>query len=409
MIPAITPLHAQTPPAPDGTPPLPPFAIVTGDVVSTGGMDQTNLALANYLARQGYPLHVVAHRADPALLARPNVTFHRVARPLGSHFLSGPLLDRAGRRVGRQIAPAGGHVLVNGGNCAFGDINWVHYVHAAYTPRGTGSLARRCKIAIAHRVFLRDERKCLAMARVVIANSNRTRHDLIERVGVAPERIHTVYFGNDAETFFPASEEERNEIRQRLHWPADRPIAMFIGAPGDHRKGFDILFAAWQQLCQSSSWDTDLAVVGHGGQSPLWEQRAADAKIGSRIRFLGFRKDVPDLLRAADILVAPTRYEAYGLGVQEALCCGLPALVSADAGVAERYPRDLESLLLPDCEDSTDLAARLSKWRENAGPLRTSVETSCAPMRSRSWDRMAKEIVGAGLYIVEPSPWVGTT
>ncbi|MDK2408772.1 glycosyltransferase [Aphanizomenon sp. PH219] len=54
------------------------------------------------------------------------------------------------------------------------------------------------------------------------------------------------------------------------------------------------------------------------------------------INFLGFRADVPNLLRAADCLVAPTRYEAYDLGVHEALCCGLPAIVSADAGVDER-------------------------------------------------------------------------
>ena len=64
--------------------------------------------------------------------------------------------------------------------------------------------------------------------------------------------------------------------------------------------------------------------------------------VGESVRFLGYRKDLAQLLQASDALIAPTRYDSYGLGVHEALCCGLPALVSAGAGVAERYPERLK-------------------------------------------------------------------
>jgi len=374
---------------------LPPYAIVTGDFVRTGGMDRANLALASYLALHGHPLHLIAHRVDDELLRLPGVTFHRVPRLASSNFVSGPLLDRAARRVGSQIAFAGGRMVVNGGNCDFGDINWVHYVHAAYEPAGVHSLARRLKTAWTHRRFLANEARSLKAARIVIANSNRTKRDLIDRVGVPADRIHTVYYGNDPDAFRPPTKQERIELRQRLNWPADRPVVMFIGALGDRRKGFDTLFVAWRKLCQKPSWDADLAVVGRGAELPAWEQRAAEANMALRMRFLGFRGDVPDLLRAADVLVAPTRYEAYGLGVQEALCCGLPALVSADAGVAERYPEDLQSLLLPDCEDASDLVARLIAWREEMGRLRDAAKPLGNQMRSRSWDQMGQEIAEA--------------
>src|SRR2546428_102724 len=81
-----------------------------------------------------------------------------------------------------------------------------------------------------------------------------------------------------------------------------------------------------------------------------WQGMAAAHELAGRVRFLGFRTDVPDLLRAADVLIAPSRYEPYGLTVHEALCCGLPALVSAAAGVAERYPAELSDLLIPNVE-----------------------------------------------------------
>jgi glycosyltransferase involved in cell wall biosynthesis len=168
---------------------------------------------------------------------------------------------------------------------------------------------------------------------------------------------------------------------------------MFIGALGDRRKGFDTLFAAWQQLCTYPDWDADLVAIGVGAELPLWQRRALEAGISSRIHFLGFRSDVPDLLRAADCLVAPTRYEAYGLGVHEALCCGLPALVSATAGVAERYRPEIRDLLLPDPEDAANLATRLRQWRGNSQQYSKLVNSLSQELRSYTWDDMAQSIL----------------
>jgi glycosyltransferase involved in cell wall biosynthesis len=134
-------------------------------------------------------------------------------------------------------------------------------------------------------------------------------------------------------------------------------------------------------------------VIGVGAELPLWQKRAEAAGISSRIRFLGFRSDVPDLLRAADCLVAPTRYEAYGLGVHEALCCGLPALVSTRAGVAERYPSHVKDLLLPAPEDAMELAAQLYRWQRNSSQYSQWINSLSKELRSYTWDDMAKSII----------------
>ena len=121
--------------------------------------------------------------------------------------------------------------------------------------------------------------------------------------------------------------------------------------------------------------------------------RAEGDGLEGSVRFLGFRDDVPRVLAACDLLVSPTRYEAYGLNVQEALCCGLPAIVSASAGVAERYPEPLQPLLLPDPNDAADLAARIAAWRAGAGAAREAVADLGRALRDRGWDRCAAEIV----------------
>src|SRR4029079_8952236 len=83
-----------------------------------------------------------------------------------------------------------------------------------------------------------------------------------------------------------------------------------------------------------------------------------------RVTFVGYSTDMPSLMAAADLLVHPARYEAYGLAVHEAFCCAVPAIVSASAGVAERFPNDLRPLLLHDTESAAELVTRLRTWRE---------------------------------------------
>ena len=134
-------------------------------------------------------------------------------------------------------------------------------------------------------------------------------------------------------------------------------------------------------------------MVGSGAEARAWQERSRENGLAERIRFLGFRQDVPRILAASDVLIHPARYEAYGLGVHEALCRGIPALVSAAAGVAERYPPELQSLLIPDADDTPDLAERLRHWRENLENTRINVAPLSESLRRHTWDKMAQQIV----------------
>ncbi|MGA9771242.1 MAG: glycosyltransferase family 4 protein [Blastocatellia bacterium] len=370
-----------------------PYLLVTGDFVRTGGMDMANLALASHLALQGNEVHLVTHRADEHLLSNPNIRFHRVAKPMNSYLLGEPLLDRMGRAVAQSLAAREGRTIVNGGNCIWGDVNWVHYVHAAYEPLTSGSALHTVKARLARRRALAAERINLTRARLVFCNSQRTRRDVTERLGVPESRVKVVYYGMDCERFSPVTPEKRAAARAMLGLEADHPAVVFIGALGDSRKGFDTLFASWQSLCADKRWDCDLIVVGEGAELANWKRRARENQIDGRIRFLGFRQDVPEVLAAADALVHPARYEAYGLSVREALTRGLPAIVSNEAGVAEHYPVELQGLLIPDPDDAAGLSERLWYWRRNMEAIHKQVAALSETMRRLTWEAMASEIV----------------
>ncbi len=367
---------------------MPPYAIVTDGFVRTGGMEVANYALASYLARIGRSVDLVSYRAEDELTALPNVVFHRVPR---AGVFRRQLLGATGLYQAAAVARRGGRVVVNGGNCPFPSANWVHYVHAAFAPIGVGW--RVAKNRVMHPAAMLTERIALRRARLILANSKRTARDVIEYVGVPADRVHTVYLGVDVSRFRPASPEGRAAMRRALGWADDRPRVAFVGALGDRRKGFDILYDAWRALCASASWDADLVVIGRGAELPSWRARALRDGIAGRVTFLGFRSDVPDVLGACDALVAPTRYEPYGLGVHEALCCGLPSLVSARSGVAEVYPPSLARLLLDDPESPEAVATSLLHWRGHTAELRAETIHFSGRLRERGWDDMARDIV----------------
>jgi glycosyltransferase involved in cell wall biosynthesis len=368
------------------------WLIVAGDLTPLGGMDAANHALARYLAARGR-VHLVAHRAWPDLMALPSVSLHEVWRPLNRHVLGSPLLSRAGQRVWRRLRDSGARAIVNGGNCRIPDVNWVHYLHAADGVTGARSTPRQIRRTLTRRRDVAAERMALRAARIVICNSRRTRDDVVERLRIDASRVRVIYYGCDPLRFSLASAEQRGAARAVWAQPGDRPLVGFVGALGDRRKAFDTVFRAWADLCRRPGWDVDLLVVGDGAERPAWERCAADAGLSGRIRFAGFRADVPDILAALDALVHPARYEAYGLSVREALCRGVPALVSAGAGVAEHYPPELAGLLIDDPDDPSELKAKLLAWRRSLEATRAAVLPLSRQLRAWTWDAMAAQIV----------------
>ena len=372
------------------------WLLVSGDFGRHGGMDRANLALATHLAADpDVELHLVTHRAAAELFDTGRVRVHLARRPFGSHLLGQPFLARQSTAWAARVASRGGRVVVNGGNCPWSDVSWVHYVHAAYVPENRTTLVRRVKDRFRRGRDLTHERRNLTRARLAVCNSRRTQRDLVERLAVPVSRTRVIYYGIDRERFALVGPDEVRAARQMLGWPADRGHILFVGALGDRRKGFDTVFEAWIELCREPAWDAHLVVVGTGAEQPLWQRRFAQAGLASRVTFLGFRKDVERVVAASDALVHPARYEAYGLGVHEALCRGVPVLVSADAGVAERYPSQLADLLIRDPESAGELAGRLRTWRERRDAVRRGLRTFADRLRERSWDDMAADIVAA--------------
>jgi glycosyltransferase involved in cell wall biosynthesis len=170
-------------------------------------------------------------------------------------------------------------------------------------------------------------------------------------------------------------------------WP-DQPISVFPLPEPIAAKWLVTFAVAVSLLLALLPTNDGVAHLAHlgGFATGLLYLKVADWRLGRAER---------QLRRATEpsVLVHPARYEAYGLGVHEALCSGLPAFVTRSAGVAERIPAALDELLLDDPPRAEDLAARLRRWNGSVDEHRLRIAGLGAELRRRSWSDMAREIV----------------
>ena len=372
-----------------------PWVIVACGATRNSGTDRANLALVKYLLDEDVPVHVVAHDVDSELQEHENLRWTPVPRTGLEAVLGEHRLEVVGRRVAyaaKQANPAT-RVLVNGGNCLWPDLNWIHYVHHAWKT----SLERapywfQAKELISSAVARRKERKAIRTARLLFANSDRTRNDVVELLGVSPEVVRTVHLGADPQ-WAPPTIQERNAVRHELNLADDDLVAVFVGGVGfDGRKGLDTLLASWRQLVRPGGWRVKLLIAGSGRALSECRARIERDGLSSQIRCLGHTDRVFSLLAGVDLLVSPSRYESYGLNVQEALCRGIPAIVTATAGVAERYPDDWRPMLLQDPNSVEELALLLRRWRDQASDWGSRAVCLSERIRSYTWNDMAKRM-----------------
>ncbi|MEM9562768.1 MAG: glycosyltransferase family 4 protein [Actinomycetota bacterium] len=183
------------------------------------------------------------------------------------------------------------------------------------------------------------------LATLVVANSRASASVLAPRTAIT-----VIHPGVDLNRFHPAP---RNEaLRQELTGGVDRPLVAILGRI-DVRKGVQTLVEA-MSLAGGAAGDARLIVVGEAGTGPAEfadELRANAAELlGDRVLFTGRRSDIPDIVRAVDVVVNASVAEPFGLSVLEGQACDVPVIATRAGGVVEFVEHEVTGLLVPPLE-----------------------------------------------------------
>jgi UDP-glucose:(heptosyl)LPS alpha-1,3-glucosyltransferase len=366
------------------------IALVYAFMRLDAGVPKMHVNLARYLLSRGHEVHIYGSAEASDTTLAPGAVFHDLGiSPVRSGRLSQPLdrlrfLRRAGVAVRRD---AGSNDVVHGRGMSTPVQDIVHMTGLVRSER-SGRLAgfgrspgRRLKTALSpiaapmQLVRARFERSIADDASIRIhAETAAVRDDLISHYRVAPHRIQVVVPAIDTVAF--RQSDDPAAARRSVGWTTGAPVVAFCGHDYE-RKGLDRVVRALALMSQPARLVVmgggSHAQGGWGADSATPYRRLAEAlSVGDRVDFLGARTDVPALLRAADVLAHPARYEVWGLAVGEAMASGLPVVVTREVGAAELVEDGKSGVVLGSGDDVHELAAALDRFlapgvREAAG------------------------------------------
>jgi UDP-glucose:(heptosyl)LPS alpha-1,3-glucosyltransferase len=291
----------------------------------SGGVENVAWRVAEGLAQAGDEVHVVARRAAPC----PGVVLHPVSVP---SFWQ-PLRVHAFSRAAAKAAPRGGFDAV------YSLARTVHQdlyragagSHADYLRRRYAPAARQIRrLSPRHAVLVDFERRVFEdPSQLVVCNSEMVRGEIERRHRVDPRRLRVIRNGVALERF-AASSGERARLRAEL--AAGEDVVFLFAGSGFARKGLDTALRALAQArLRAQLW------VAGSDDTRKWRGCARALGVEERVRFLGFRRDLPALYSAADALLLPTRYDAFANVCLEAAAAGLPVVTSGGNGAAELF------------------------------------------------------------------------
>jgi len=187
----------------------------------------------------------------------------------------------------------------------------------------------------------------------VTAVNRETASYLENLLGWPKDRVATIVNGIDLQAFGEARPD-----RASLGL-AEQDRVIGIVARLEPVKGHDVLFTAFTQV-QEKFPDAALLVVGDGSRRQELERMADSLGIAGRVRFLGMRRDVPQLLAAMDVMALSSLEEGLPVSILEAMGAGLPVVASAVGGIPA-VVQDLETGMLVPAGDVQALAGALER------------------------------------------------
>ena len=190
----------------------------------------------------------------------------------------------------------------------------------------------------------------LGLADSVIAVSRESRHFLLSRYGLNPDRVRTILNGVDIGHFAPGPA----RVRGRGGVPSVLAVGSLIW-----QKGHDVLIRA----AGLARRDWTVVIAGAGPQHAALA-RLADLLAPGRVRFLGWHEDVPALMREATVVCMPSRWESFAYVPVEAMALGRPVVASRVDGVNEYICHGSNGLLV-EPDDPAGLAAAIERLLGN--------------------------------------------
>jgi glycosyltransferase involved in cell wall biosynthesis len=199
----------------------------------------------------------------------------------------------------------------------------------------------------------------------MVALTHGEKDDYIEMSVCAPEKLLTIHSGVDVQQFLNAN---RNglEKRRALGLEQQEAVIGFVGwlLP---IKGPDYLLKAMDYIWPEKP-ETTLVMVGKGDLDVDLRGEALRKNVNGKVKFLGWRQDINELMPVFDMLVLPSLNEGMGRVLVEAMAASKPVVASRVGGIPDLVQDGQTGYLVPPADEKAlaDAILKLLNDREQA-------------------------------------------
>jgi glycosyltransferase involved in cell wall biosynthesis len=228
--------------------------------------------------------------------------------------------------------------------------------------------------------------RAAARADWVLADSESTRRDAIEFLGVPEQQTSVLYPG--VELRFRPIEDSASLDAVRAKYGLSERFILSVGTV-QPRKNYVRLVEAFNRLAVK-----DVHLVIAGGRGWLYQDlldRIEQLGIQDRVCLTGYvdDADLPALYNLAEVVAQPSLYEGFGIPIVEAMACGVPVVAANNSSLPEAAG---DAGVLVDALDVEALADALSRALTDSQQRETMIERGLAQARRFTWQRAAQTL-----------------
>ena len=218
-----------------------------------------------------------------------------------------------------------------------------------------------------------------------VANSDLVKKELYKYYKVPESRIKVIENGIDTRSFHPASPSKKEASKKQLALNPKFPVVLFVGSGFERKGAFEIveaikLLPKFQAIIVGQDKKIDqLRVLAHG----------------HNILVTGPQDNIQKYLDAADIFCLPSLYDSLPNAALEALCCGLPIVLTKDVGLAPHIKKNLAGVICK--KDKLSIADALIKaWEKRKLFSKNALKAAKAfeiKSKNKEWFHLYNELL----------------
>ena len=220
---------------------------------------------------------------------------------------------------------------------------------------------------------VRLDKMCNRLSNKIIGVSEHTSDHVVEVEGAPREKVLTIYNGIDFDRVKPSDDDFRKRIRQEF--AAEDKFLILTTGRLHPEKGYLYLFPAVAKLKKLTNKPFVWLIAGKGPLESDFRQCVSNLGCDDVIKFIGFLKDIPDLMSTADVFVLPSVAEAFGVVFAEAIYLGTPIVATKIGGIPEIVTDGVDGILIPPA-DSDALANTLADLIAHPEKLKSLLNAS---------------------------------